>query len=145
VPHELPSAATLSEVVTPQGVSTMLNLSARLEAATLSLAGPGTIKDRLLDAYSRHLKDIQESDLPGEYAIEFAQMIQALHRSPALPGEDVIKASVRKLSNEQACRYAELVVRLYGRFAGQHHAVTARNLRPVVPLMKFLEASGPLR
>jgi len=121
----------------------MLNLSARLEAATLSLTGPGTIKDRLLDAYSRHLKDIQESDLPGEYAIEFAQMIQALHRSPALPGEDVIKASVRKLSNEQACRYAELVVRLYGSFAGQHHPVTARNLRPVVPLMKFLEASGP--
>jgi hypothetical protein len=135
----------LSEAVAPQGVSTMQNLSARLEAATLSLTGPGAIKERLLDAYSRHLKDIQESDLPGEYAIEFAQMIHALHRSPALPGEDVIKASVRKLSNEEACRYAGLVVRLYGMLAGMHHPVATRNLRPVVPLVKFLaaEASGP--
>jgi hypothetical protein len=121
----------------------MVDLSARLQAATLSLAGPGHIKDRLLDAYSRHLNDIEETDLPGEYAIEFAQMIHALHRSPALPGDDVIKASVRKLSNEEACRYAELVVRLYGLLAGRHHALAPRNLRPV-PLVKFLaaEASG---
>jgi hypothetical protein len=123
----------------------MLNLSARLEAAALSLAGPGHIKDRLLDAYSRHLQDIQESDLPGEYGLEFAEMIHALHRSPALPGDDVVKASVRKLSNEEACHYAELVVRLYGMLAGMHHHVAPRNLRPVVPLVKFLaaEASSP--
>jgi hypothetical protein len=123
----------------------MLNLSARLEAAALSLAGPGHIKDRLLDAYSRHLQDIQESDLPGDYGLEFAEMIHALHRAPALPGDDVVKASVRKLSNEEACHYAELVVRLYGMLAGLHHQVVPRNFRPVVPLAKYLtaEASGP--
>lgn len=122
----------------------MLNLSARLEAAALSLAGPGHIKDRLLDAYCSHLQDVQESDVPGEYEIEFAEMIDALHRAPALPGDDVVKASVRKLSNEEACHYAELVVRLYGMLAGLQHAVTPRNFRPVVPLAKYLaaEASG---
>lgn len=119
----------------------MLNLSAHMEAAALSLAGPGHIKDRLLDAYSRHLRDIQESDVPIEYGLEFAEMIHAMHRSPALPGEDVVKASVRKLSNEEACRYAELVVRLYGLLAGTHHHMAARNLRPVVPLAKFLAAA----
>jgi hypothetical protein len=135
----------LAQGVAPQGVSNMLNLSARLEAAALSLTGPGHIKDRLLDAYCRHLRDVQESDLPGEFGLEFAEMIHALHRAHALPGDDVVKASIRKLSNEQACHYAELVVRLYGTFAGQQHHVAPRNLRPVVPLVKFLaaEASGP--
>ena len=127
----------------------MLNLSARLEAAALSLTGPGHIKDRLLDAYCRHLQDVQESDLPAEYSLEFAEMIHALHRAPALPGDDVVKASIRKLSNEQACHFAELVVRLYGTLAGQQHHLGPRSLRPgvsqVVPLVKFLaaEASSP--
>ena len=65
-------------------------------------------------------------------------MIQALHRAQALPGDDVVKASVRKLSNEEACRYAELVVRLYGMFAGMKHITLASAHRPapVVPLAK---------
>jgi hypothetical protein len=118
----------------------MLNLSARLEAAALSLAGPGHIKDRLLEAYSRHLQDIQDSDLPGEFALEYAEMIHALHRAPALPGTDVVRASVRKLSNEEACHYAELIVRLYGLLAGMQHHVLPRSLRPVIPLAKYLTA-----
>jgi hypothetical protein len=120
----------------------MPDLCARLEAAALSLTGPGHIKDRLFDAYCRYLEDIQESDVPGELAHEFGDMVQALHRSPALPGDDVVKASVRKLSNDQACRYAELVVRLYGMFAGMNQHVAARNARPVVPLAKFLAAEA---
>jgi hypothetical protein len=127
-----------------QGAQDMADLCARLEAAALSLTGPGHIKNRLFDAYCRHLHDIQQSDVPGELAPEFGDMIQALHRAPALPGDDVVKASVRKLSNDQACRYAELVVRLYGMFAGMNHHVTTRNSRAVVPLSKFLatEASS---
>jgi hypothetical protein len=127
-----------------QGAENMADLCARLEAAALSLTGPGHIKNRLFDAYYRYLQDIQQSDVPGELAPEFGDMIQALHRAPALPGDDVVKASVRKLSNDQACRYAELVVRLYGMFAGMNHHVAVRNARPVVPLAKFLatEASS---
>jgi hypothetical protein len=127
-----------------QGAENMADLCARLEAAALSLTGPGHIKNRLFDAYYRYLQDIQQSDVPGELAPEFGDMIQALHRATALPGDDVVKASVRKLSNDQACRYAELVVRLYGMFAGMNHHVAARNSRPILPLAKFLatEASS---
>ena len=123
----------------------MFDVSVRLEAAALSLAGPGPIKDRLLDAYLRHLQDIREADFPADMGPAFADMIHALHRSPALPGDDVVRASVRKMSNEEACGYAELVVRLYGMLAGLHHRAAPRNLRPVVPLTKFLtvEASSP--
>ena len=120
----------------------MADLCARLEAAALSLTGPGHIKNRLFDAYYRYLQDIQQSDVPGELALEFADMIQALHRAPALPGDDVVKASVRKLSNDQACRYAELVIRLYGMSAGMNHHVAARNARPVVPLSIFLASEA---
>jgi hypothetical protein len=122
----------------------MADLCARLEAAALSLTGPGHIKDRLFDAYCRYLEDIQESDVPIELAHEFGDMIQALHHARALPGDDVVKASVRKLSNDQASRYAELVVRLYGMSAGMNHHVAARNARAVVPLAMFLatEASS---
>ena len=121
----------------------MLDLTARLEAAALLLAGPGSIKDRLSDAYCRHLEDIREPDLPSQWGPEFADMIRALHQARALPGDDVVKASVRKLSSEEACRYAELVVRLYGIFAGmKHQVVNVRGTRPAVPLMSFLAEAG---
>jgi len=120
----------------------MTDLCARLEAAALSLAGSGHIKDRLFQAYCRYLEDLQPSDVPGELALEFGDMIQALHRAPALPGDDVVKASVRKLSNDQACRYAELVVRLYGMIAAMVQPVAARGNRQVVPLAKFLAAEA---
>jgi hypothetical protein len=63
-----------------------------------------------------------------------------LHRASALPGDDIVKASVRKLSNEEACHYAELVVRLYGMFAGMKYQVVngGRGARPMVPLANLL-------
>ena len=120
----------------------MADLCARLEAAAMSLTGPGHIKDRLFDAYCRYLEDIQECDVPGELAPDFGDMIRALHRAPALPGDDVVKASVRKLSNDQACRYAQLVVRLYGVCAGTNQHLAVRNSRQVVPLAKFLASEA---
>jgi hypothetical protein len=120
----------------------MRDLSTRLEAAALSMTGPGTIKDRLLDACS-HLEDVQQSDLPGSLGAEFAEMNQALHRARALPGDDVVKASVRKLSNDEAKRYAELVVRLYGMSAGMKQQISnARGNRGVAPLLKFLSVEA---
>lgn len=98
----------------------MTDLNGRLEAAVLSLTGQGPIKDRLSAAYCTYLQDIPEADLPALGA-EFGQMIQALHRAEVLPGDDVVRASVRKLSNKEACSYAELLVRLYGTLAGLKH------------------------
>jgi hypothetical protein len=120
----------------------MVNLTARLEAAALSLAGPGNIKERLTDAYCRHLEGIHESDLPSELSLQFGDMIQALHRVRALPGDDVVKASVRKLSNHEACRYAELVVRLYGMLAGMQYHVSTRIARAAAPAPSFLAAEA---
>jgi len=98
----------------------MTDLNGRLEAAVLSLTGQGPIKERLSAAYCTYLQDIPATDLPTLGA-EFSQMIQALHRAEALPGDDVVRASVRKLSNKEACDYAELLVRLYGTLASLKH------------------------
>ena len=65
-----------------------------------------------------------------------------MQRARALPGDDVVKASVRKLSNEEARRYAELVVRLYGMFAGMKQQIhNGRGNRPA-PLLKFLSVEA---
>jgi len=116
----------------------MTDLTARLEAAALSLAGPGPIKERLTDAYS-HLEDLEANDLPG-LGEEFADMIKALHREQPMPGDSVVRASVRKLSNADVRQYAELLVRLYGMVAGVKHQRSAP--RAVAPTPKYLVANG---
>ncbi len=109
----------------------MTDLNGRLEAAVLSLTGQGPIKDRLSAAYCSYLQDIPAAELPALGA-EFGAMIAALHRAEALPGEDVVRASVRKLSNKEACDYAELVVRLYGALARLKHPFSAPRSVPTL-------------
>jgi len=100
-------------------------LSAQLEAAALALVGDGTLKDRLCAAYCDHLDDISEQDLPDEVQEEFAAMARVMHSTRALPGDSVVRASIRKLSNEEAQRYAGLILRTYGQRIGAL-AATAR-------------------
>jgi hypothetical protein len=116
----------------------MTDLTARLEAAALSLAGPGPIKERLTDAYS-HLENLEATDLPA-FGDEFSDMIKALHRERPLPGDSVVRASVRKLSNDDVRHYAELLVRLYGMVAGIKHQRSTP--RAVTSSPKYLVASS---
>ena len=88
-------------------------LSKQLEAAVLALVGHGVLKDRLCAAYRDHLDDIREHDLPEQVQGEFAAMSRAMHSARALPGDSVVRASVRKFSNEQAQGFATLIVRTY--------------------------------
>jgi hypothetical protein len=88
-------------------------LSKQLKAAVLTLVGHGALKDRLCAAYSDHLDDVREQDLPEEVQGEFAVMHRAMHSALALPGDSVMRASVRKFSNEQAQSFATLIVRAY--------------------------------
>jgi hypothetical protein len=88
-------------------------LTTQLEAAVLALVGHGALKDRLCAAYTDHLDDIREQDLPEEIQSEFSAMSRAMHAARALPGDSVVRASVRKFSNEQAQGFAALIVRAY--------------------------------
>ena len=88
-------------------------LSHRLEAAVNRLAGDGTLKERLAAAFREHLDEIEELELPNEVQLEYSQMSRTMHLARALPGDNVVRASVRKLSNEEAQRFAALIVRMY--------------------------------
>jgi hypothetical protein len=118
------------------------SLTLKLETAVTILIGHGALKDRLALAYTDCLEPLDEQDLPVEVQDEFAQLTQAMHRARALPGDNIVRASIRKLSNEEAQRYAALVVRIYGlRMADQaaiRTPVRAPAVRGASPLATLL-------
>jgi hypothetical protein len=89
-------------------------LADQFEAAVIALASHGALKDRLATAYSNHLGDIDVQELPLEAQQDFTELSKVMHAARALPGDNVVRASVRKFSNEEAQRYAALIVRIYG-------------------------------
>lgn len=85
----------------------------QLEAAALTLARSGPIKDRLADAYRNHLSLVHAEDLPEGLRAEFCACHAALTREAPLRGEDAVRATVRKLSSHEADELACNVVRLF--------------------------------
>ncbi|MGH8254318.1 MAG: hypothetical protein ACRES2_09755 [Steroidobacteraceae bacterium] len=89
-------------------------LADQLEAAVTALATNGALKDRLAMAWCSHLDGIDAQDLPLEAQQDFAELSKSMHAARVLPGDNIVRASVRKLSNEEAERYATAIVRIYG-------------------------------
>jgi len=122
-------------------------LTRKLEAAVTELTGPGALKDRLVNAYCDCLEGLDEQDLPEEVQSEFAAMAAAMHSARALPGDTVVRASIRKFSNDDARRYAALVVRAYAlRIASMSPAlkIPLRSApRAATPLAAFLAMDNP--
>ena len=116
----------------------MASLSERLEAAALLLAGSEPIKDRLGKAWSTHLADLETRDFPRDVRDEFERLGDVLRRERALPGDTVLKASLRKLSNAEASRYASLIIRAYGQVAALKSATLQVVPRVTSPIAKFL-------
>jgi hypothetical protein len=85
----------------------------QLEAAALTLARSGSIKDRLADAFRNHLSQVSADELPEGLRAEFRACHNALTREAPLRGEDAVRATVRKLSSHEADELACSVVRLF--------------------------------
>lgn len=88
-------------------------LTSQLETAVIELIGNGALKDRLYAAWCKHLDGIAVQDLPEETQEEYAAMVRVMHGARALPGDSVVRASIRKFSNEEAARHAALVLRVW--------------------------------
>ncbi len=101
-----------------------------LHFATLELVRSTPIKQRLINAYRRHLSSLPEHELPGEVRESFGQVIQALRGVQPLRGEDAVSASVRKMSNQEADECAVLIVEIFGIMSKVHMA----SARPIVQL-----------
>ena len=86
---------------------------AELESAALSLARSGAIKDRLVDAYRNHLALVNADDLPESLRADFRACHDALTHERPMRGEDAVRATVRKMSNQEADEVACCVMRLF--------------------------------
>jgi hypothetical protein len=88
-----------------------------LHKAVLELAGSAPLKQRLTDAFTRHLLEVPNYEVPGELLPDFEGLRQSLTRIPPAHGESAVVATVRKMSigDADACatRIVELLDRLH--------------------------------
>ncbi len=86
----------------------------RFYAAVSVLAGHGHIKQRLVKAYEENLAVIEHKDLPIAVKQSFADLRHLMSRVDPVKGEGSIRASVRKMSVEEADECAHKMIDLYG-------------------------------
>lgn len=91
----------------------------RLESATLLLTGDGSIKDRLNGAWRQYLASVEADDVPRELRLQFLELCSNMQRERPLRGEDAVRATIRKMSNEDAERHATLIVRMFCKMTRQ--------------------------
>lgn len=86
----------------------------RFSAALSVLAKHGHIKERLIEAYEDNLSQVEEDALPVPMRQPFADLKHLMSRVAPLNGEGPIRASVRKMSVDEADHCAQLMVELFG-------------------------------
>ena len=99
----------------------------RFAAAVQVLIADGPIKQRLAAAWSLHLADVSEADLPPPLRRDFADLLAAISRAAPAGHATPVRASVQKMSAIEASGHAAVIVKLY------------------VDLMNGLERAEPLK
>ena len=104
----------------------MRQISDRFAAALRHCVSGKPLKERLADAWINELEDIGISELPEQLRAEFRRLRESMHTAVPQPNEPVARASIRKMSAEQAeretCRILQLAREL------QHISVQAESL-----------------
>jgi hypothetical protein len=98
-----------------------------LHKATLELAKPYALKQRLTDAFTRHLRDLPSQDMPGEVRQDFEALRQSMTRVRPQHGECPVAATVRKMSVGEADACAARIVALLDAL---HRSAAATTVRP---------------
>lgn len=93
----------------------MGNMLEHLWAAIFLLVSAESIKRRLVSAYSSHLSEIDQSELPSEVRDEFKDIVKSISRVKPMRGESAVQATVRKMSDAEAARCASRIVEFLGR------------------------------
>jgi hypothetical protein len=105
------------------------------QGATLLLVRSGSIKDRLSEAWRQHLVKVDSDSLPRDLRDEFVALAGEFTReAPAHRGEDSVRATIRKMSNEDADRIAARVVQLFAAMPRSMTVPRAQAIAQVVPL-----------
>jgi len=105
----------------------------RFREATLILAGSGSVKQRLAEAYQKHLQDLDPQDLPRELRAPLKDLIDTMQRGKRTGSLDAIAASVLKLSEAEAARHSQAVVRIFASLHEPSPAARAASVLRAVP------------
>ena len=112
----------------------MLNTWEKFHSATIELAGTGPIKQRLFGAYVHHLAALTEDQVPKEIREDFCTFSREMRAVRPLPGEDPVRATVRKMSDGEANRHAVQIVQMLGVVSRSQMNQRASELASVVQL-----------
>ena len=80
--------------------------------ATIELAKSAGLKQRLADAFTRHLQDMPISEMPSELRPDFEALRKHMTNVTPMRGETAVAATVRKMSLEEADACAMRIVAL---------------------------------
>lgn len=93
----------------------MSQLAECFEAAVGVLVTEGPVKQRLVRAYTDHLEQLKDAELPQKLEEPCAGLHGAMHRVAPMGTTDCrVKASVQKMSQREAAGYAAQILALYG-------------------------------
>jgi len=91
-----------------------LNHLRTLQGAALELATHLPLKQRLVNAYSKHLETLDTTTVPAALIGDIQALRAALTAHRPLPGESAVQATVRKLGQRDLEALAARLVTLYG-------------------------------
>lgn len=92
----------------------MQTILERFRDAAVVLAGSGSAKQRLAQAFHGHLMNLSVEELPRELRERFSVLAAALHSAQRTGTLDAVSASILKMSDAQACEHAQAIVRMFG-------------------------------
>ncbi len=87
--------------------------------AIRSLAGLGTIQERLASAYNLHLIHVAPEELPPEVRELFKQVQEELTKAKAVENVTSVEATVSKMSDEVALDYVDKIITMIDAVARQ--------------------------
>ena len=96
----------------------------RFRDASVVLAGGGSIKQRLTDAYQNFLCNVSPDELPRDLRPPFVAFLNALQSAPKTGTLDAVSASVRKMSEADAASHSQAIVRIFAGLQEQPQAVS---------------------
>jgi len=85
----------------------------RFAEAVHTLIADGSIKQRLASAYTLHLADLADAEFPAAVRRDFAELQAALSRIAPVGNESRVRASVQKMSPDEAAGHAATIVKIY--------------------------------
>ena len=91
----------------------MSQLAQRFAEALKTLIADGPIKLRLAQAFAVHLADLAETEFPGGLRRDFANLQEALSRVAPAGSESRVRATVQKMSADEARGHAATILNLY--------------------------------